>query len=765
MKEKEGIGTYQDGINTREFLAKLIGKWYLFLGFGILGLFVGIMVTKYLASRYEVSSILLVKQESKNEVLNSVFNPQINSRNTSSLINQVGIIKSYKLNYRALENLKWDISIFEDGLLNDTDMYLNEPFTVQKLGDSVQTEMTSIYVTPVSNDLLEIKIKEVMVDGRSKDVSITKQIRWNEPFLNEYFNFKVIKNPIGTFIVGQQYRIVFNNLSQLAHSYMERLDVTLADEKSDLIYSKLKTKQPGRDANYLNELAKVYIDFGLEEKNIVADNTLLFINNQLIGITDSLSVASEYFTNFRSQNKIVNLDQESALVVENLEEVERQESASRMKLEYYNNLKKYLNDTRQLRELVVPSVVGITDVSLNALVLNLSELYGKREVLSYSVQGKNPNLIRLDSTIQYTKKVLRENIDNLLSNTYGELANLGERKKHVNSLLTRLPKTEQRLVNIKRAFDLNNELYTFLLKKRAEVGIARASNTPDATVLDGAQIDAAVSIGPKKIQIILLSIFLGLSIPFIALLVGEYFDNTIKGPEEAEGESMSPVVGNILVNKFKTGLPVVQNPNSSIAESFRTLRTNLQHFLINHPGSKVIAVHSTGVGEGKSFVAVNLASSLSSRSRKVLLIEGDMRNTRLHTLLECNGEYGLSSYLNGDLPLGEIIQPTKIIGMSFLGSGSEEEHPSELLNNGILENLVNEARKEFDYIIIDSVPLTKLSDAASLGRFADINIVVLRIRLTTVDQLKFANKIAKEGIIKNVSIVVNDVSYKGSKVD
>jgi tyrosine-protein kinase Etk/Wzc len=747
---------YQEGINTKEFISKLKSKWYLFLLFGFVGLLLSFIFSRYLSSKYEVSNIVLVKNDSRNESLSSVFSQQHVVNKRPILTSQIGVIKSYKLNFKTVQSLNWDVSIYEKGWLNDTDLYLNEPFIVEKATDSTQTQMTPIYVKPVSNDLLEINIKKVLVHGEWKKVSIVKQIRWDEPFSNQYFNFKIKRNPASELKIGQEYYVVFNSLNQLAHSYKKRLDVTLEDEDSDLIYIKLQTRQLARDVNYLNELARVYIDFGLEEKNTVADNTLRFINNQLIGITDSLNVASDDFTNFRSKNRIVDLGQEASLVVKRFEEVGREEAASRMKLEYYNNLKKYLTDAKQMRELVAPSVVGITDGSLNALVLKLSQLYSDRELLSYSAQEKNPNLISLDNTIQYTQKILRENIDNLLNNTYGEIKNLDIRKQQVNSLLVRLPKTEQDLVNIKRSFDLNSDLYTFLLKKRAEVGIARASNSPDATLLDIAQPDAAEIIGPQRNQIILLGLFLGLSIPFLMLLLREYFDNTLKTAEEVENHSPLPIVGTIFKSKFKTDLPVVQHPNSAVTESFRNLRTNIEHF-INHSNSKVIAVHSTLMNEGKSFIAANLALSLASKSKKVLLIEGDMRNPEIYFLFDCNRENGLSTYLNGKLSFKEIIQSTKITGLSFIASGSEKNHPSELLRSNAFEALINDGKKEFDYIIIDSVPVGVLSDAESLGRYADANLIVVRAGLTKVDQLKLVNKLAKEGIIKNLTIVLNGV--------
>jgi len=562
---------------------------------------------------------------------------------------------------------------------------------------------------------------------------------------------------------GKEYILIFNDLSLLARQYKARLEVSLGEEiNSNLIYLKLESTELLRDINYLNELGSVYIEFGLDEKNKVADNTLRFINNQLVGITDSLQIASTDFTNFRSRNKIVDLGQEASMVVDNFEAIEREEATSRMKLEYYNNLKRYLNDAAQMKNLIAPSVVGITDASLNALVLKLSNLYSQRELLSYSVQEKNPDLVSLDNTIQYTQRILGENINNLLNNTNVELQNMNERKQRVNALLSRLPKTEQDLVNIKRNFDLNNDLYTFLLRKRAEVGIARASNNPDATILDAARYDAAVFLGPTKFAVILIGLMLGLGLPVLIFLLVDYFDSRLMNVDEVESHSALAVAGRIYASKFKTEIPVIQYPNSPVTESFRALRANLSH-LLNDPNKKVIAVHSPIVGEGKSFVAINLAVVLAINGKRVLLVEADIRRPRLYLALKLNKEKGLSTYLSEKASLDQIIQPTKIRGLSFVAAGAATANNSELLDTKLFDKFINEVKDEFDFVILDSVPTDILSDATIISRHADINLMVLRLNFSTQDQLKSVNKLAHEGAMVNMALIVNDVSDKSAR--
>jgi len=755
INEKAGKGfDLNEGIDVKEVLAKILKKWYWFAICALIGVGAALFYAKYASSKFEISATILVKTGSKQESIS--FDESSPEAKTASLADQVGIIKSYKLNYRTIRNLNWDISVYEKGFLRNTDLYMHEPFLVEKIPGTIQFESTPITITAISDQVFKVEVEEVYIDGIPKSINLSKEVRFGEPFKSDYFNFVLSKNSSFPYTVGQTYVLVFNNLSKMARSYQDRLSVALAEE-SDLIYVKLESKQLGRDINYLNELASVYIEFGLEEKNKIADNTLRFINDQLIGVTDSLQIASKDFTTFRSKNKIVDLGQEGKIVVENLEAIEKEEAASKMKLEYYNSLKKYLSDAKQMRDLVAPSVVGITDAALNSLVLKLTDLYSQRELLSYSVQEKNPNLVSLDNTIQYTQKILRENIDNLLTNTYGEINNLGQRKQRVNSQLSNLPKTEQDLVNIKRSFDLNNDLFTFLLRKRAEIGIARASNSPEATVLDLAQFDSAVFLGPKKIQIFLIGLLAGLAVPLGFIFLGIYLDKTLKDPGQVTSQSDLSVIGSILVNRFKTELPVLGHPNSAVTESFRGLRANLFH-IMNRTDKKVIAMQSALTGEGKSFIAANLAIALAINDNKVLLVEGDMRKPRLHALFKFTRDNGLSTFLTGKLSFAQVVKPTKIAGLSFVPSGSETAHASELLNNDLFEKFIAQAKENFDYIIVDSVPIGILSDAARIGSYADVNFIVLRMRYSKLTELRAVDKLAHDGVIQNLAIVLNDVS-------
>lgn len=746
-----------EGINIKHLFSKLRRKWYVFLLTAILGVGTGLILNKFIPTNYLVSSTILYKSEGRN--IHSLFDDIGFDKKNSNLKNQVGVLTSYTLNLKTLKNLNWDFSWYEKTPFGEVDLYMQEPFEVVQDDRSSQTRNLPITIKPVSEEFFMVQIdEELETGGVKKDIKVNDKVSFGQPYKNEYVNFTINKVSTSPLDTGNEYILVFNDLNKLALSFQKRLNIKLADEDSDIIYASLETTQPARAVSYLNELGEVYIHFGLNEKNKAANNTFTFIDNQIARVMETLQSAGKDFTNFRSRNRIVDLGQETELVVSKLEEIENEEVMSKMRLDYYNNIRTYLKDANLMEDLVAPSVVGITDPTINSLVLKLNDLYGQREVLSFTVQAKNPNLISLDKEIRYTQKILEENINNLLSNTKVELQSLNEQKAKVNHQLSRLPKTEQDLISIKRSFDLNNELYTFLLKKRAEAGIAKASHDPDAQILDPARIDTVAKIGPGKRQIVLVGLFAGLGLPFLFFILLEYYDKKLKNVEDVEGQLLTPVVGKISHNKFKSDLPVVHYPHSGITESFRALRNNIQYF-ISEENKKVIAVHSTVVNEGKSFVALNLSTVLSS-NKKVLLVEADMRKPHLHKILKCSNKIGLSNYLSKTNTLEEVVLKSKIKGLHYVSAGSMSFYTSELLNSEMLKKFVEEAKEFFDYIVFDNPPAGVISDAMLVASHSDINLFVLRMKSSTSDHLNYINKLAKDGVIKKIAVVLNNVTQE-----
>ena len=564
-----------------------------------------------------------------------------------------------------------------------------------------------------------------------------------------------------TEIFDKEYLLIFNNISKLALTYKDRLVVKAANapNNSNLIVVELVTPQLARDVDYLNQLGKIYIQFGLDEKNRVANNTIKFIDDQITGVNSSLQNTGDQFSSFRSQNKTIDLRQEAALVVDKLKKIEAERGEVDLKLDYYNNLNFYLDNRDQNRDMVAPSLSGSTDNALNSTVMKLNDLYSKREVLSYTVQEKNPALISLNNEISFNQKSLRETISNLIDNANAQIANLNIRQQTVNAELSKLPKTEQDLIGIKRNFDINNELYTFLLQRRAEAEIAKASNNPDAQILDPTDSEIAILLGPIFIINIIIGLFGGLFVAAGLVIVKEMGSETLTEIDDISSQLGVSVSGSIAMSKYKTERPVYEHPRSAVTESFRGLRVNIEYMLRESKG-KILAIHSIISGEGKSFVAYNIALLFAMGNKKVLLVDGDLRKPRLHLLLDTDPGKGLSSYLEGRDEIKDIIQPTDVPNLSFVPTGPTRLNSSELLYSSRVKLFIDSVRDKYDFIIFDNSPIGLLYDGILIGAQADFNLILLRLNYSKSKEINSINKIGREGILKNVMVAVNGIKLE-----
>lgn len=754
--ERRLLQSEPEGLTLKALKSKVLRNWYLFVFFCFVGVAIAFIYKKIVLPYYRISTTILIKSD-KSSDLNNVFRQLDVNSGSAAIQDQVGVLKSYNLNLKAVQYLDWRYSWAEKGLFSDKDIYGNDPYTIQLVNESSQLENVPLIIKTVSEDSYTVECDKAITlkNGVKSQLKFKKQLKFGESFQNEFFHFSLVKRIDRPVKIGEKFELVFNNLGDLALSYKNKLAVKQPEDgQSNLINVELKTSTLLRDVDYLNQLGKVYIQFGLDEKNRMANNTIKFIDDQITGVNQSLQIAGDKFTSFRAQNRTVDLGQEASSVVEKLKQIESERANVDLKLEYYKNLKYYLENRNQNKDLMAPSLVGVTDEALNQKVILLNELYVKREVLSYTAQERNPQLISLTDQIEYTQKSLKENVDNLISNSNVELQNLNERQRSVNSQLSRLPKTEQDLIGIKRNFDLNNELYTFLLQRRAEAEIAKASNNPDAQILDPSDTGIAVLLGPILLFDLLVGFIGGLFVSFFVVLVKELATGVLTDVEDITNRLHVPMVGAVTFNKYKTEMAVLHYPRSALTESFRGLRLNLEYFFQNVNG-KVLAVHSYVSGEGKSFIAFNLALIFAVGKKKVLLVDGDLRKPRLHKILNQDAEVGLSDYLQGNNSLSEVVKSTEITNLSFVSSGSLYDNSSELLNNGVLRDFVTQAKEQFDYVIIDNAPFGVVYDPVIVGMYADFNLLLIRLNYSNGEEIDAINKVAHDGILKNVMVAVN----------
>lgn len=747
----------EDTVAIRKFLHRLVrNSLWLLLAVSI-GVMTAIVITKSMKPAFHAKALLLIKEEAEPNVMEeagviSAFSSDIN------INNHIGVLKSLSLNKQALDNLDWATTWYRAELFRDKELYGEEPFIITMNRGETNVYDVPVYISMADSSSYRVKVNTSLVyKGVKNSVNISETKKFGEPFNNRYFNFTVWKkeaDPRGTFYFK------FNDPHVQMMEYTSKIEVEAEENASNLIHIGLVDTDRQKTADYLNELCKVFIQFGLIEKNRKSANTVRFIDNQLTGVIDTLHVTSQNFSSFRSQNQTINIGQEGDLILQKLGQFETERSEEQARLAYYENLSKYMSNNEKMKQVLSPSVAGITDPGLTNLVTRLTDLYSRREVLAYSVKEKNPSLVLVNNEIAITTKNLKENLSNLVNNSRITISNLNRRIAGMRAQLQAYPKTEQELMNIQRSFELNNELYTYLLKKRAEAAITHASNVSDAQVVDQAEKDTTVKVGPKQGFNIALGGLAGFVVPVFFMLIGSYFNDRINSAEEIESLTSIQVVGNIVNSSHrKDPVPAIKYPRSALAESFRELRTNLR-FLYSHDNSKVISINSVIPREGKSFTAVNLASMIAMNSMKVLLIDCDLRKPTIHKQFGCQNYSGLSTYLITQHEQQDIIQKTKIENLYLISGGPVPPNPSEILETGRLEQLIRNTREEFDYIIIDNAPLSLVSDGIVISQFTDVNLFVLRQDYSKKSEVRFINHMHINKSMKNAGIILNDIHIR-----
>lgn len=736
------------------FLLRRQWKWvFLFATIGILCAF---GYTKLTQSSYIVSTSILIPEKSNGLNVTDMFKGVVEMPK-NNIYNQIEIIKSYITVNQALSHLNWYTSWYKKDLFIWKGIYKQEPFDVQETPNFINPRDIAIYITPTSGDIYTVSVKgKLNINNQLVEVKIESSGEYGRPFVSDYFNFTLLKKVNNNEIPKGKYYFMFNDLNNLTLTYLQKLNAGLKDKKGDIIQCTIVGEEPQKESEFLNELIKIYTESKMDFQNEADRRSLEFINSQLAGISDSLNTAGSKFTNFRAKNNIIDLGTEGTLVMNNLKDIESEEAKSQMQLDYFQNLLKYLNNNSDLKQLVSPSVVGIDDVSLNALVLKLSELYNRRQVISFSVKENNPTVIMIDKELNQTRNQLLENLRNLIDNAERNIQSQRERKNKISVQLNKLPQKEQQMVNIQRQFNLTNEIYTFLLQKRAETNISLASSIPDVQIIDIARPETASLIGLGRFKILIIGFILGMGIPLAYILLINYFDDRIYTQLDLEKNTKIPILGNIMHSIINSDLAVYENPKSNIAESFRVLRTNLQ-FMLTGPLGKVISVHSTNPGEGKSFSSINLATILAMNNKKVLLIGADLRKPRLHKIFNHLNKIGLSTYLIGNNSIDQIIHPTLVENLSFVPSGPIPPNPAEILSKPEMKIMLDSVRAQFDYIIIDNAPSALVTDGQIVSHLSDLNIFILRYGISHKNQIEMINQLIAEETIHNVAIVVNDI--------
>ncbi len=738
----------EEGFDIKKMLGKILSRWYWFVLSVLIAYTIAWLVNRYTDPQYSVTASLIVNEEKKStaELLVSVLDRYSPRKNIE---NEIAILKSYSMAAKALNKLDFGISYFIVGRIRESEIYPNSPFIV--VPDSIVAYGRRVDIAFLPDNQCQITIA-----GETKNYIVQLGEKFTHPLFS--FTINLSKGVKIEELLNSKYFFVVNGFNSLVNRHRGKVSVATNDKRGTVLMLSLSGENSRKEVDYINTLMDVYIQNGLDEKNQTSINAIIFIDEQLGFVTDSLARTEDLLQNFRMNNKLFNFSQEGNAVFERLTQLQSEKLAITTQLNYYEYLQKYIENESTLNQIVAPSVIGVADPLLNSLVNDLTKLSAEKILLSSnSNPEKNPIIRNLTVQINAILASLRENTKQLVASANVALKDVNGRIQQVEQELLKLPITERRLLNIQREYNINNETYNFLLKKRADAAISKASNVADNKVLDYAMIQNAVKIAPKTSRNTLMAIVLGLLIPLALIFILDFFNQKISDLQEIKSSTTVPIIGMIGHNNKDSEIPVADSPASPLAETFRALRTNL-HYILRDKNQKIINVTSTVSGEGKTFISINLATIIAHSGKKVLLIGLDLRKPRISKIFNIDNSEGISTYLAGDSSYESIIHSTNLNNLYIAPAGPIPPNPAELIETPAMQQLLEKASADFDCIVIDTPPVAVVVDSLLLARFADVNIFVLRQNFSSKDSILLVNDLQQRAETKSLSIVVNDVS-------
>ncbi|PZX14294.1 capsular exopolysaccharide synthesis family protein [Breznakibacter xylanolyticus] len=749
----------QKEFNLKKTVMQTLKYWYYIPIVFVVALLVSLYVLKTTTPAYRINCKVLISGSNDGKV-GSISGASdlpgiILGTGQSSIENQLIILTSNKQIEKTLRQLDFGVSYYRKDFGKVLEIYKNSPFKV--IVDTTVLKRNDIIfeVKFLSKDEFTLRLVD---DDATKPVKYRFFEKINEPG----YSFSIV--PVEENLHGSQYDkntylFKFNSLRRLVGEYKGKLQMTRVMNGSSIVELSVVEGNVQKGVDFLNRLSVNAVNYSLERKNLIATNTIQFIEKELMGVSDSLVAAEKVLENFRSRNEVMDVSMQGQMIIKQSQDLENQRASVAVRLDYYNYLIDYITNNRDVQEMMFPSAMGVDDPMLTQLINELSSRNAEKAGLQFNSKVANPRISQIDHRIQQLKTSILENTKSVIATTNLTLRDLDKRLMDLSYQIRKLPKTEQLLVNIERKFQLSNEMYTFLLQRRSEAQLAKAANLPDHEIIEEAA--GVGKVAPDVNRIMIIMFLVGLLLPAVVIFLMVYFNGKVQDKEDVELITRYPILGQIPYSKKSTDIQhVLSNPRSSLAEAFRSVRTSLGFFHISKT-NQTFLITSIIPGEGKSFCALNLAASYAQMGKRTVLIGFDLRKPALELLLkDIVSERGITDFYLSDESTDPDVVSSGIPNLDILFSGPVPPNPAELIAGGKTAELFDYLKSNYEIVVVDSPPVGLVSDAHLLAAYSDLNILVVRHDFTPKAALK--QLLSDEKVVKSdrMSVMVNALPCK-----
>lgn len=722
---------------------RYLAYWPLFLLAAVIAVGGAMVYLRYATPVYKIGGTLLVKDESKDlGESGSIMQEMDLFGSKKNIENEIQILTSRTLAREVIRNLNLFGNVYEEGKIRNIEAYDYSPVKLEflepwKINNPVPDKVP-LQLVPVQN--------KVMLNNKLYALNDTVVTQWGKMVMRA--------TPEGRNDV-KLYQVRIANEKQMTQELMAKLKVTPISKMATVINLEYTDVVPKRGEDIVNELMKVYTAASIKDKNKLAASTMEFVNKRLDIVAKELSTVEGKVEQFRTREGIVDIGEQSKIFLESVQENDSKISESSMQLSVLDAIERHVSG-KTGGESIVPATLGLSDPVLMELLSKLYQTEMEIEGLRKTTGENSPRLLALNRQVEKLTPSILENIHSLRENfTAGREKLLADNSRYMGILRT-VPGKERALVEVSREREIKNSIYTFLLQKREETALAYSAAVSDNRIVDLAE-SAPGPFSPRRMMVLMVALAGGIIVVAAYITIKDMLNREITSRSDIEKATGAPIVAEILYDDSNDAVVIADGRRSLVAEQFRTLRTSLSYIGLNGD-NKTLLVTSSISGEGKSFISVNLAVSLSLIRKKVVLLEFDLRKPMISKMLNVSREPGITNYLVGRNSISDLLRPMPgNENLYILPAGVIPPNPTELILNGRLEELLRHLKTMFDYVIIDTAPVGPVSDARLLAPFADATLYVMRHQVTPRLYLKKIDEIYKNKELGKLNLVFNGV--------
>ena len=777
----------ESAFSFRTIMAMFILNWQWFLLSMFICLCTALIYLRYASPVYQVSAKILIKDDNtrRRSNANMLANMQElgSMTNSNGIENEVEILQSRILARDAVIDLKLYTDYKSKGRIKKTLLYKNQP---------VNVDIDSLHLAQMDKDLMtvgtkNIKLTMVYRDGQYELKGQTLlNGRPSSEFEQTVNTFPtIIKTKYGTLTLtknirheldaeekevenGSEYYVTIVPPMIVATSYARGLNVAPTSKMTSIAQLTLTDRDPNRGIDFLNQLTECYNRQANEDKNEIALRTEKFINERLTKIDAELGSTEDKLENYKKRNALTQLQMDATQTLQMSTQYETKLAEANTQVHLLDYLREYIDKPENMYK-TIPSNVGMTDAASVRLIDSYNKTVQDRNRLLKAASEQAPQVQTQTAILDDLQASIRQAL--LQARRSADIQRQGVQNQY-NKYQNRIgnsPEQERVLNQIGRQQEVKSGLYLLLLQKREENSISLAATANKGKMIDEPEFNGKVS--PKSAIIMLAALVLGLAIPFAILYLLQLLQFRIGGHDDLVKMTRLPIISDVPVAsdsvKSAAGIVVQANKNNQIDEVFRSLRTNVQFMM--KEDEKIILFTSSISGEGKTFIAANLAMSFALLGKKVVLCGLDIRKPALGRLFDVKDrQQGVTTLLSKNRvteeDLMDQLSPSAVNdNLDLLLAGPTSPNPTELLARDNMRQIIELLKQRYDYIILDTPPIGLVSDTMQLTKYANVCCYICRADYTPKSNIELLNTLSAEGKLPNTGLVLNGVDMSKKK--